>query len=95
MTRARFFIWLLLLLAPFTMGVMAQNTAPLKGVVLDKGGEALVGAQVRWKDSKAAGAVVDAEGNFSIARQDDATTLVISYIGYWWSLATACRRSRR
>ncbi len=56
--------------------------APIQGTVLDKGGEALVGAQVRWKNVKASGAVVNAEGRFTIARNDQSSTLVISYIGY-------------
>ena len=80
---ARFrIIWLLLLFALVTTGAMAQETNILKGNVQDKGGEALVGAQIRWKDVKTGGAVADAEGNFALVRTDKTSTLVVSYIGY-------------
>lgn len=57
------------------------GTAILKGKVVDQGGEPLIGAQVRWKDTKVA-TITDVNGSFSIPRVQKASSLVISYIGY-------------
>lgn len=58
----------------------AKNGA-VAGKVVDAGGEPLIGAQVRWKDTKT-GVVSDADGNFVIPRNGDVNTIVVSYIGY-------------
>lgn len=63
-------------------GAAAQNTAPhpvLKGKVIDRGGETVIGAHVKWKDDKM-GAVTDIDGNFSILQTG--TELVVSFLGY-------------
>lgn len=64
----------------------AQTSAPslplpVKGTVLDAGGEPLIGAQVRWKDTKSV-AVTDVDGNFSISRSSETEIISVSYIGY-------------
>ncbi|MDO5447788.1 MAG: SusC/RagA family TonB-linked outer membrane protein, partial [Prevotellaceae bacterium] len=59
--------------------VQAQNI--LKGKVTDSGGEAMIGAQVKWKDAKT-GTITNIDGMFSIAKDDNATTLVVSCIGF-------------
>ena len=71
----------MLLFTLITTGATAQGTDVLKGKVLDQGDEALIGAQVRWKDTKTA-AVVGVDGSFTISRSSKTSTLVVSYIGY-------------
>jgi len=68
---------LLLLLAP----ALGSAQSKLTGTVTDKGGEPVIGAQVRWKDTKMA-TVTAADGTYSIARSTESQTLVVSYIGY-------------
>ena len=70
---------LALLLMPVE-GLWAQSGL-LRGKVTDMGGEALVGAQVKWKDAKT-GTITDVDGNYSIARSKTSNTLEVSYIGY-------------
>lgn len=58
----------------------AQNALPmLKGKVIDRGGETVIGAHVRWKNDKAA-AVTDLDGNFIIP--ETGSELVVSFLGY-------------
>ena len=70
---------LALLLMPVE-GLWAQSGL-LRGKVTDMGGEALVGAQVKWKDAKT-GTITDVDGNYSIVRSKTSNTLEVSYIGY-------------
>ena len=81
MAKSRRVLWLLSLLVTMATSVMAQGNGQLTGKVKDSGGEPLTGAQIRWQNSKT-GAVADAEGNFSLARDPKSTVLVVSYIGY-------------
>lgn len=53
----------------------------LKGKITDGEGNALVGATVRVKGTNK-GALTDSDGNFTIEAPDDATTLIVSYVGY-------------
>lgn len=55
MTRKRLIVWLLALFVLGVADVAAQDKRLLKGQIHDKGGEALVGAQVRWKSSAGGG----------------------------------------
>lgn len=67
-----------LLFTPF--GLMAQtSTEFLKGKVMDRGGEVLIGAHVQWADAKGA-VITDIDGNFTIAK--NGKELTISYLGY-------------
>nr|WP_121271499.1 SusC/RagA family TonB-linked outer membrane protein [Pedobacter schmidteae] len=52
----------------------------IKGKVVDKKGEPLVGATVSIKGAKVA--VTDKDGGFSLANVDDQASIVVSYIGY-------------
>ena len=81
MVKVRSVLLLILLFMTAFPCVMAQDAILVKGTVKDNGGEPLVGAQIHWKNSKT-GTIVDAEGNFSIPRDDKETVLVVSYIGY-------------
>ncbi len=57
-----------------------QQTGVVKGQVVDKNGEGVIGATVKVKNSKA-GTVTDFNGNFAVDVQGSGT-LVVSYIGY-------------
>lgn len=78
-------LFLFLLVWMFGIAARGQGTSytsdVLKGVVLDGGGEPLIGAQVAWKDTKIR-TVTDVNGAFSIPRPRGASRLVVSYIGY-------------
>lgn len=77
------FLSIIFILMLVAMSATAQNasTMVLKGKVVDGGGEPLVGALVKWKDTQVS-AVTDVNGAFAIAKAKDATTIVVSYIGY-------------
>lgn len=69
-----------LLLSSFAVSLAAQETPQIiKGRVVDVGGEPIIGAHVRWKDSKG-GAVTDLDGNFSLPGFGKSFT--ISYLSY-------------
>ena len=70
-------LWIILILA--VVGVHAQQK--ITGMVTDPSGEPVIGAQVRWKDTKSA-TITAIDGSFSIERNEQSKTLVISYIGY-------------
>lgn len=59
----------------------AQTSTLYKGRVLDNGGEVLVGAQIKWKDTSQ-GTVTNVNGEFILPGHKENTTLVVSYIGY-------------
>ena len=54
---------------------------PLKGVVLDQTGEALIGANVIVKGTDLK-TITDIEGKFEISITDSQNVLVVSYVGY-------------
>lgn len=73
-------IYTLITAALICGNIDAQNALPmLKGKVIDRGGETVIGAHVRWKNDKAA-AVTDLDGNFTIP--ESGTELVVSFLGY-------------
>ncbi len=64
----------------FTGCLMAQTpVSVLKGKVIDRGGETVIGAQIKWKNEKG-GAVTNLDGKFSIPRTG--TELIVSSLGY-------------
>ncbi len=73
---------LLLALAAFvTLCVSAQDIT-VQGTVTDDSGEPVIGAYVREKDSRQAGAVTDIDGHYEIKVSKPGATLVFSYVGY-------------
>lgn len=72
-----------MILLPFVSYAQHPNThqPTLSGRIVDAGGEPLVGAQVRWKDTKTV-AVTDVDGNFHIPQIQGRHSIVVSYIGY-------------
>ncbi len=59
---------------------VADNMHTIKGTVLDKSGEPLIGASVKAAGTKV-GTITNVDGEFSI-QGNDATVLEISFIGY-------------
>ena len=69
--------------APLTTASADVAERVVTGQVVDANtGETLIGATIRVKDNDATGTVTDIDGNFSITVPDDATTLVVTSIGY-------------
>jgi TonB-linked SusC/RagA family outer membrane protein len=71
----------LLLFAATNVSFAAESQVPItiKGKVTDNKGETLIGVSV--KSSEGPGAITDAEGNYTLRTEDNAT-LTFSYIGY-------------
>jgi len=82
MIREKILIMLAALFA-VTIGIKAQTAQPatVTGRVIDKGGEPLIGAQVRWKETKTA-TITNADGQFAITPSGETDILVVSYLGY-------------
>ena len=79
MSKIRFLLIVFSLLLMSTCGY-AQTTT-LRGVVMDKSGEPIIGASVTVKGS-GNGSITDLDGKFSIPNVGENDVLVISYIGY-------------
>ena len=58
-----------------------QQTGIVKGQVIDKSGEPIIGATIKVKETANVGAVTDFEGNFEVKSAPSNGTLVVSYIG--------------
>ncbi|NDV84317.1 TonB-dependent receptor [Bacteroides sp. 51] len=76
----RLFVILLLYVGGL-QAVQAQGNRTITGKVLDESGETIIGANVATPN-KSVGTITDIDGNFSISIPANATTLVVSYIGY-------------
>ncbi len=61
--------------------IALAQSRPVRGQVLDENGEGVPGASVQVKGTTS-GTITDVDGNFSLDVPDDATTLVITAIGY-------------
>lgn len=72
-------IGMLLMLLIAHQHLLAQ-TRILTGIVNDSKGEPIIGASVLVK-STTAGAYTDANGKFTLAAPENATTLVVKYLG--------------
>ncbi len=59
-----------------------QQAGIVKGQVVDKNGEPIIGATVKVKDAANTGTVTDYDGNFVLESVPASGTLVISYIGF-------------
>ena len=70
----------ILLCMMFAVTATAQNTLQVKGVVKDKNGETVIGANVQEKGTTN-GTITDFNGEFQLNVTSDAT-LVVSFIGY-------------
>ena len=70
-------MYLLLLVTSITQ---AQNDV-IKGKIVDENNETLLGANVYWLNTNI-GVVTNENGEFTIKKSDETTSLVVSYIGY-------------
>ncbi len=73
---------IILLIGLLCLSGVTMAQAPrsfIKGKVMDRGGETVIGAHVKWKDQKG-GAVTDLDGNFIIPATGK--ELVVSFLGY-------------
>lgn len=68
-------------LPPSAGPTILQQTKPIKGKVTDETGEPVIGATVTEKGTQNR-TVTDLEGNFNFSVSDNATSLVVSGIGY-------------
>ncbi len=59
----------------------SQIAKKLTGTIVDRNGEALIGASVMVKGSSK-GTITDLDGNFTLNVSNNSSSLVISYIGY-------------
>ncbi|MCD7848970.1 MAG: carboxypeptidase-like regulatory domain-containing protein [Parabacteroides sp.] len=62
--------------------VLQQERKKLVGIVKDKNGEPVIGANIMVKGFATVGTVTDLEGKFILEVNNKAMTLLISYIGY-------------
>ena len=79
MSKSRFILIVLSLLWVSTCS-FAQTTT-LKGVVMDKSGEPVIGANVMVKGTQT-GTITDFDGNFTLSGVSSGSTLVVTFIGY-------------
>lgn len=79
--KVKILFFVAILLASVGAAAQDPKTSGITGKITDTGGEPLIGAQIRWKDTKT-GTVTDADGNFHLPQPTGSHTLVVSYIGY-------------
>ena len=73
--------FMLLMLVFGVVTVTAQSLKSIKGVVVDKENNSVIGASVLQKGTNY-GVVTDLDGNFTLTMQDDAPkVIIISYLG--------------
>ena len=72
--------FLVLLLLFIGIGSVTAQNARITGTVKDNTGEAVIGANIKVKDSTG-GTITDIDGHFNIEASSNAT-LVVSFIGY-------------
>ena len=76
------YIYTLLITIGLSLNLFSQNaTVKVAGVVMDENGEALIGVNVKVKDTDT-GMVTDLDGRFRLTNVPVGGTLVFSYLGY-------------
>ena len=83
-TEFRTFLWRrglsIMLFVLFSMtAAMAQVL--VKGTVIDKAGESVIGASIQVKGTTQ-GTITDVDGKFSLTVPDKKSVIVVSFIGY-------------
>jgi iron complex outermembrane receptor protein len=73
------YVWILFALV-FSVNVAAQKTV-VKGVILDKDNQPIIGANILEKGTVNR-TISDVNGNFNLSVKNPKTTLLITYIGY-------------
>ena len=59
-----------------------QETSTIKGIVVDKTGEPIIGASIKVKGSQNVGCITGIDGDFSLKGVKKGSTIVITYIGF-------------
>lgn len=59
-----------------------QEKRTISGVIVDKDGLAIIGANVTLEGNKGVGTITDVDGNFVLNEIPNGATLLVSYIGY-------------
>lgn len=59
-----------------------QQAKTITGVISDRDGQPIIGANIVEKGSKSIGTITDIDGKFSLRLSNGSTDLVVSYIGY-------------
>lgn len=72
---------ILMLLGLFFCGNVQAQQKTISGNVSEANGEPIIGASVQAKGTNT-GTITDFDGNYSISVPSDATTLIISYVGF-------------
>lgn len=72
---------MLILLFACNIGIYAQSGIFIKGIVVDKDNEAIIGASVIVKGKGGSGTISDLSGHFTLNVPQPNSTIVISYIG--------------
>lgn len=65
-----------------TVATELQQSDQARGTVVDKNGEAVIGATVKVKGQKVGGTITDLDGHFALRGLRSGQTLVVSYVGY-------------
>lgn len=71
----------LILLLVCNIGIYAQSGISIKGTVVDKNNEAIIGASVVVKGNGGTGTISDLSGHFTLTVPSTSSTVVVSYIG--------------
>jgi TonB-dependent SusC/RagA subfamily outer membrane receptor len=71
----------LILLLVCNIGMYAQSGISIKGTVVDKNNEAIIGASVVVKGEGGTGTISDLSGHFTLTVPNAGATVVVSYIG--------------
>ncbi len=71
-------VFTFLMLGLVSLAAMAEQ--PVSGVVVDEKGEPVIGASIQVKGGSV-GTISDFDGEFTLNAPDDATTLVVSFVG--------------
>ena len=65
----------------WTLGLFAQSTREVKGVVKDPTGETVIGASVLEKGTTN-GTITDFDGNFELPNVEKGAVIQVSFVGY-------------
>lgn len=73
--------FILLICLFLSVGIVLAQTTKIKGVVVDEGGEPVIGATVYPKGNSKKGTITDIDGKFELKESNESARIVISFIG--------------
>ena len=68
-------------LTAYSQSASPSATTPIRGKVVDEGGQPIIGAQVRWKENKTV-TLTNIDGEFTLPSTKDGKYVIVSFIGY-------------